>query len=180
MYMECVMSLTVDDRLEIHEVIALHGHLCDAGAYGRFDEVFTPDLEVDASDLGLAPLPPADPSRPRLEMYIAAAHRIGPGGTLALHVTNVMVREDGDGARAWSKGLAVNQDGSAASFPTRISSCERVRAGASGTGRSQLVVRLVVGPSHSFCPTELLISVLPDFLLRHRRRRRLMSCVIIG
>jgi SnoaL-like domain len=110
------MSLTVDDRLEIHEVIALHGHLCDAGAYGRFDEVFTPDLEVDASDLGLGPLPPADPSRPRLEMYIAAAHRIGPGGTLALHVTNVMVCEDGDGARAWSKGLAVNQDGSAASF----------------------------------------------------------------
>jgi hypothetical protein len=41
--MERAMSLTVDDRLEIHEVIALHGHLCDAGAYGRFDEV--PRLE---------------------------------------------------------------------------------------------------------------------------------------
>ncbi|MFD0024488.1 hypothetical protein [Streptomyces sp. NPDC058382] len=26
------MSLTADDRLEIHEVIALHGHLSDAGA----------------------------------------------------------------------------------------------------------------------------------------------------
>lgn len=110
------MSLTADDRVEINEVIALHGHLCDAAAYGRFDEVFTPDLEVDAGDLALAPLPAGDPSRPRLETYIAAAHRIGPGSTLGLHVTNVIAREDGDGARAWSKGMAVNQDGSVASF----------------------------------------------------------------
>jgi hypothetical protein len=110
------MSLTVDDRLEIHEVIALHGHLSDAGAYERFDEVFTADLVVDASDLGRAPLPAPDSSRPRLDMYIAASHRLGPAGPLAHHVTNVIVREDGDGARAWSKGLAVNQDGSVAAF----------------------------------------------------------------
>ena len=109
------MSLTVDDRLEIHEVIALHGHLCDAGTYARFGEVFTSDFEVDAGELGLAPLP-TDPSRPRLDTYIAAAHRRGPGGTLALHVTNTIVCEDGDNARAWSKGLAINQDGSVASF----------------------------------------------------------------
>lgn len=110
------MSLTADDRLAIHEVIALHGHLSDAGAYERFDEVFTPDLVVDATALGLAPLPAQDPSRPRLDMYIAAAHRHGPDGPLAHHVTNVIVREDGDGALAWSKGIALNQDGSVASF----------------------------------------------------------------
>jgi len=78
--------------------------------------VCTPDLEVDVSDLGLAPLQADDPSRVRLDMYIAAARRRGPGSVLALHVTNVMVREDGDGARAWSKGLAVHQDGSVAGF----------------------------------------------------------------
>jgi hypothetical protein len=33
-----------------------------------------------------------------------------------VHVTNVVVGEDGDGARAWSKGITVNQDGSIASF----------------------------------------------------------------
>ncbi|MFF9085525.1 hypothetical protein ACF1BE_03695 [Streptomyces sp. NPDC014991] len=66
------MSLTADDRLGIHEAIALHGHLSDAGAYERFDEVLTPDLVVDASDLGLPPLPAHAPSRPLLDMYIAA------------------------------------------------------------------------------------------------------------
>ncbi|MGW4945080.1 nuclear transport factor 2 family protein [Actinoplanes sp. NPDC004185] len=110
------MSLSADDRLEIHETIALHGHLSDAGAYERFDEVFTPDLVVDASDLGRAPLPASDPSRPRLDMYIAASHRLGAAGPLAHHVTNIVVREDGDGARAWSKGFALNQDGAVASF----------------------------------------------------------------
>jgi SnoaL-like domain len=110
------MSLSADDRLQIHEVIALHGHLCDASAYQRFDLVFTPDLVVDTSDLGLAPLQPDDPSRPRLDMYIAAARRCGPGDTLALHATNVIVRQDGDGARAWSKGFTANHDGSVASF----------------------------------------------------------------
>ncbi|MFD4859753.1 nuclear transport factor 2 family protein [Streptomyces atratus] len=110
------MSLTADDQLAIHEVIALHGHLSDAGTYERFDEVFTPDLVVDATALGLAPLPSPNPSRPRIDMYIAAAHRHGPHGPLAHHVTNVIVREDGDGPRAWSKGIALNQDGSVASF----------------------------------------------------------------
>lgn len=53
------MSSAAHDRLEIHEVIALHGHPCDAGAYDRFGEVFTPDLVVDAIALGLAPRPDA-------------------------------------------------------------------------------------------------------------------------
>ncbi|WP_433781394.1 nuclear transport factor 2 family protein [Actinomycetospora sp. CA-101289] len=110
------MGLTADDRLDIHEVIALHGHLVDAGAYERFGEVFTADLEVDAGDLGRAPLPAGDPDRSRLDAYIDAARRIGPGGTVALHVTNIVVRDHGDGARAWSKGLLVDGDGAVASF----------------------------------------------------------------
>ncbi|MFD8492921.1 nuclear transport factor 2 family protein [Amycolatopsis sp. NPDC059657] len=72
------MSLAVSDRLQINEVIALHGHLCDAGAYERFGEVFTPDLEVDVSDLGLRPVPTGDPSRSRLEAYTAVARDRGP------------------------------------------------------------------------------------------------------
>ncbi|UQU65794.1 nuclear transport factor 2 family protein [Couchioplanes caeruleus] len=108
--------MTADDRLEIQEVIALHGHLCDAAAYERFDLVFTPDLVVDTSDLGLAPVHPHDEHESRLAMYIAVARRRGPGNVLGMHATNVVVREDGEGARSWSKGLTVNVDGSVASF----------------------------------------------------------------
>jgi SnoaL-like protein len=115
-HLEFAVNLTADDRLQIHEVIALHGHLCDAGAYERFDLVFTPDLVVDTSDLGLAPLDPHDEHESRLAMYIAVAHRRGPGDVLGMHATNVIVREDGDGARAWSKGFTVKLDGSVASF----------------------------------------------------------------
>ncbi|MBM2619744.1 nuclear transport factor 2 family protein [Actinoplanes sp. LDG1-06] len=108
--------MTADDRLQIQEVIALHGHLCDAGAYDRFDLVFTSDLVVDTSDLGLAPVHLDDQHESRLAMYISVAHRKGPGDILGMHATNVVVREDGDGARAWSKGLTVNVDGAVASF----------------------------------------------------------------
>lgn len=101
------MRLTADDRCEIQKTIALHSHLCDAGAYDRFDEVFTPDLEVDVSDLGLAPVPAGDPSRPRLDTYIAFAKR------------------------RW-----VEQHGGHARHQ-HPDPCERRRAGASGTAPSQ-------------------------------------------
>ncbi len=94
MRQEHAMGLTAEERLEIHEVIALHGHLTDAGAYERFAEVFTSDMEVDAVDLGRAPLPPGDPDRPRLDHYIDAARRIGPGDTLGLLV--LRTSETGD------------------------------------------------------------------------------------
>jgi hypothetical protein len=110
------VHLTAEDRLNIQEVIALHGHLCDAADYDRFDQVFTPDLVVDTSDLGLAPVHRGDQHESRLAMYIAVAHRRGPGDTLGMHVTNVVVRADGDGARAWSKGLTVSVDGAVSSF----------------------------------------------------------------
>jgi hypothetical protein len=90
--------------------------LCDAGAYDQFDSVFTPDLVVDTSALGLAPVHPHDEHESRLAMYIAVAHNRGPGSVLGMHVTNVVVRADGDGARSWSKGLTVSVDGSVASF----------------------------------------------------------------
>jgi hypothetical protein len=54
------MSLTAEDRLDIHEVIALHGHLCDAGAYARFGECLpstspTSSSERKATALGPGP-----------------------------------------------------------------------------------------------------------------------------
>jgi hypothetical protein len=109
------MGLTVVDRLEINELIAMHGHLCDASAYNRFVEIFTADLVVDVSDLGLKQVPTPDPEH-SLDAYIALSNNRGAGNTLSMHVTNIIIREDGNGARAWSKGLTVSKDGTIASF----------------------------------------------------------------
>lgn len=109
------MSLTANDRLEINEVIAMHGHICDASKYDRFVDVFTPDLVVDVSDLGLRQLPAPDPEN-GLDAYIALSKNRGAGNTLSMHVTNIVIRENDDGAKAWSKGLTLSKDGVIASF----------------------------------------------------------------
>ena len=44
------MPLTLEDRLAITELIALHGHLVDKGELDRAAEVFTPDVEYDLTD----------------------------------------------------------------------------------------------------------------------------------
>jgi 3-phenylpropionate/cinnamic acid dioxygenase small subunit len=41
------MTLTPDDRLALHELLALHGHLVDDGALDRFGELFTDDVIYD-------------------------------------------------------------------------------------------------------------------------------------
>jgi hypothetical protein len=46
------MALTIDDRIAIHELIALHGHLIDAGDFDRLDELFTDDFVYDVEALG--------------------------------------------------------------------------------------------------------------------------------
>lgn len=46
------MSLSANDRLEIAELLALHGHLVDDGALERLGEVFTEDVVYDVSSLG--------------------------------------------------------------------------------------------------------------------------------
>lgn len=108
------MSLSVDDRWRIHETIALHGHLVDAGAHDRLDEVFTPNLELDLGGADLEPVPIADPDR-ALEVYIAAGKR-RPGKAVAMHVTNTLVRENGGGATAWSKAMLVDAAGGISCF----------------------------------------------------------------
>lgn len=47
------MTISVEDRLNIHELIALHGHLSDAGDFDQMHKVFTADVVCDLEDLGL-------------------------------------------------------------------------------------------------------------------------------
>jgi SnoaL-like domain len=100
-----VTSMT-EDRLAIHELIALHGHLFDTGALDRLDELFTDDVVYDVEDLGGGLLQGVAAIR-------EAAQALGEQNPLGHHTTNVIVQELGDDtARVRSKGIGVNLDGS--------------------------------------------------------------------
>lgn len=89
------MDLT--DRLEVEQVLALYGHLVDAQAWDRFDEVFTEDAAFDASALQL----------PRMEPRSGIQEGFASMGHPVAHLTtNLVVEADGaDRATVLSKFL---------------------------------------------------------------------------
>lgn len=103
------MTLALEDRLAITELIALHGHLVDDGELERAHEVFTPDLVYDLSDFGQGEIV-------GLAAWREAALTLGAANPVAHHVTNVVVEEvAGDRVRVRSKGLGIKADGSCGS-----------------------------------------------------------------
>lgn len=103
------MALALEDRLAVTELIALHGHLVDAGELDRTHEVFTADVVHDLSDFGRGEVV-------GLAALTEAALALGAGNPVAHHVTNVVVEEVSEGrVRARSKGLAVMANGSCGS-----------------------------------------------------------------
>ncbi|MDQ0913105.1 hypothetical protein QFZ22_009090 [Streptomyces canus] len=103
------MTLALEDRLAVTELIALHGHLVDAGALDRMHEVFTANVVYDLSDFGQGELA-------GLVAVKEAALALGAGNPVAHHITNVCVEEiTGDPVHARSKGLGVMADGSCGS-----------------------------------------------------------------
>jgi hypothetical protein len=49
------MTLSIENRLLIHELLSRHGHLMDRGEFDRLDELFTPDVVYDLTDFGIDP-----------------------------------------------------------------------------------------------------------------------------
>jgi hypothetical protein len=99
------MALTVEDRLEIYELLALHGHLMDAGSFDRLGELFTEDFVYDVEALGYGQLVGA-------EAFTEASRALGDGNPLGHHVTNALVvaaRENEATVR--SKGIGIRADG---------------------------------------------------------------------
>jgi SnoaL-like protein len=101
------MTLTTADRLEIHELVALHGHLADSRRSAELALLLTDDAVYDVADFGLGQvvgLPAV------IELFAAA-----PGDQpIGHHVTNVMVTPaEPDVAHVRSKGLSVMADGRA-------------------------------------------------------------------
>ncbi|MET9921832.1 nuclear transport factor 2 family protein [Streptomyces sp. NPDC006435] len=105
------MTLKVEDRLDISELLALHGHLVDNDELERLDEMFTDDVVYDASSLGHGELHGLAAFR---DMALARA-RAG-NGAAGHHVTNIVLTEAGtDRVHARSKGISVGSDGACAS-----------------------------------------------------------------
>ena len=100
------MALTPEDRLLIHELIGLHGHLMDDGEFQRLDELFTADVVYDVEAFGLGELHGRD-------AIARAALALGDGNPLGHHVTNVVINEvDDNVVRVRSKGIGIRVDGS--------------------------------------------------------------------
>ena len=95
------------DRLQIHELLALHGHLADEGRFDRLDELFTIDAVYDMS----APGQGVFEGREAIRAAGAAMARAGRS-PLAHFLTNVVVTETSDdAATARSKGVMIMADG---------------------------------------------------------------------
>ena len=103
------MALSEQDRIDITDLINLHGHLTDAGELDQAGELFTPDITYDLEDFGLG-------SRPGTAAVRAAALALGDANPVGHHVTNIVItRIDDRSARVQSKGIGIKADGTAGS-----------------------------------------------------------------
>jgi 3-phenylpropionate/cinnamic acid dioxygenase small subunit len=99
------MSLSAEDRLEIYELLALHGHLVDAGDFEGLGRLFTEDFVYDVEALGYGLLEGAD-------AFTEAARALGDENPLGHHITNALVTAgDGDEASVRAKGIGIRTDG---------------------------------------------------------------------
>ncbi|MFI5914771.1 nuclear transport factor 2 family protein [Dactylosporangium sp. NPDC051541] len=95
----------MDDRVAITDLINEHGHLVDRGDFAGLAAVFTTDVVCDVTDFGLGVLVGLDASR-------ESALELGDRNPVAHHVTNIVLREAGNGVvHARSKGFGVTADG---------------------------------------------------------------------
>jgi 3-phenylpropionate/cinnamic acid dioxygenase small subunit len=103
------MPLSAEDRLEIYELLALHGHLMDAGSFDRLDELFTEDFVYDLEALGSGNLEGA-------EALAEASRALGDDNPLGHHVTNALITGgDAHEATVRSKGIGVLANGASGS-----------------------------------------------------------------
>ena len=103
------MTLAPDDRAEITELLARHGHLFDDGEFDRLDLLFTASVRYDVTAFGGGVLQ-------GIEAIRAATLALGDRNPVGHHVTNVVLTEQPDGSvRVCSKGIGVYADGTAGS-----------------------------------------------------------------
>jgi ketosteroid isomerase-like protein len=103
------MALSEQDRIDINDLVSLHGHLTDAGELDQAGELFTPDVTYDLEDFGLGSLQGTAVMR-------EAALALGDANPVGHHVTNIVITAiDDRSARVQSKGIGIKADGTAGS-----------------------------------------------------------------
>jgi ketosteroid isomerase-like protein len=103
------MALTMQDRIDITDLVNLHGHLTDAGELDQAGDLFTADVTYDLADFGLGAVHGTAALR-------AAALAMGSANPVGHHVTNIVITQlDGSSARVRSKGIGIKADGTAGS-----------------------------------------------------------------
>jgi ketosteroid isomerase-like protein len=103
------MAVSEQDRIDINDLISLHGHLTDAGQLDQAGGLFTPDVTYDLQDFGLGSLHGTAAMR-------EAALALGEANPVGHHVTNIVITQiDDRSARVQSKGIGVKADGTAGS-----------------------------------------------------------------
>ena len=102
--------LSVEDKMNINELISLHGHLADSGRLDEFDKVFSKNVTYDLTPMAGGKLNGVEGMR-------AAALALGDKNPVGHHVTNVIISEGKDGTvRASSKAIGIRADGSCGSL----------------------------------------------------------------
>jgi hypothetical protein len=102
-----MLGITAEDRLAIHDVIALHGHVADDRDWDRLGDLFTDDVVLDLEDFGYGTLHGLQAIKD-----LSRGSQDDKGQPLGHHATNiVVVGPDGEGVRVRSKALAVMADG---------------------------------------------------------------------
>jgi hypothetical protein len=102
--------ISLEDRVAITEVIALHGHLVDDGRLDELNRVFAEDVTHDLTAFGLG-------IHHGLGSVREAAEALGGANPVGHHVTNIVIVEvtDAHTVVTRSKGIGVRVDGSAGS-----------------------------------------------------------------
>jgi hypothetical protein len=140
-------GLHAEDRQAISEILSLHGHLFDRGQLDRLEEIFTPEVVYDLSDVGVGTFE-------GIEAVRSGALRLGAGNPVAHHVTNiVLTSEEDDLVTARSKGLMIMADGAFASV-THLDTLRRLPGGWRISRRVILAQRTPLGGAHLADPAD--------------------------
>ncbi|HEX5947714.1 MAG TPA: nuclear transport factor 2 family protein [Acidimicrobiales bacterium] len=116
--------LGIEDRMAIHELLALYGHVIDERRWTDLDQVFTADAIYDGTDFGM----PVTRSLADLIAEWTSEEGL-TRHPLAHHATNIVVTARDDGtALVRSKGIGVGNGGRVGSV-TYVDEAVRTDAG---------------------------------------------------